>query len=229
MDTLQDTPATVSENRPNYYAIIPADIRYDAELKPNEKLLYGEISALANRSGEAWASNRYFAELYGVIPNTIRTWIRHLEKRGYITTRYEYDGQEIKARYISIRPLPSEISIPPIKNNGTPPLKNKYHNNTSINNTSNNKYIVEIVDYLNQKAGKNFRASGAGTKHITARLADGYSIEELKTVIDIKTKEWKGTDMEKYLRPETLFNSAKFDGYLNQQKKASGGFGDVWT
>ena len=61
----------------------------------------------------------------------------------------------------------------------------------------------------------NYRASSAATqKHINARLAEGYTLEDFFTVIDKKCAEWKGTDMEKYLRPETLFGS-KFENYLN--------------
>lgn len=79
----------------------------------------------------------------------------------------------------------------------------------------------DIIDYLNQKAGTHFRHSSADTKkHIKARFNDGFSLEDFKTVIDKKSKEWKGTDMEKFLRPATLFGT-KFEGYLNQ-KEASG-------
>ena len=79
----------------------------------------------------------------------------------------------------------------------------------------------DIIDYLNQKAGTHFRHSSADTKkHIKARFNDGFTLEDFKTVIDKKSKEWKGTDMEKFLRPATLFGT-KFEGYLNQ-KEASG-------
>lgn len=74
------------------------------------------------------------------------------------------------------------------------------------------KYIVE---YLNEKAGTHYRPASKSTQgHIKARLAEGYTVEDFKTVIDKKVKEWKETPFEKYLRPETLFGS-KFEGYLN--------------
>lgn len=69
---------------PGYYAIIPASVRYDKELQPNAKLLYGEITALAQREGFCWAGNDYFAELYAVSNETISRWISALKKAGYI-------------------------------------------------------------------------------------------------------------------------------------------------
>ena len=72
------------ENKPAYYAIIPSEVRYCEELKFAERLLYGEITALAGKEGYCFATNRYFAELYQVIPGTISRWINHLENLGFV-------------------------------------------------------------------------------------------------------------------------------------------------
>ena len=95
--------------------------------------------------------------------------------------------------------------------------------------TTENKDIVEqspttpipyqeVVDYLNQKTGKNFKASSTVTqRHIKARFADGYTLDDFKRVIDTKTTQWlKDKKMAGYLRPNTLFG-AKFESYLNEQ------------
>ena len=77
------------------------------------------------------------------------------------------------------------------------------------------KEYISIVSYLNEKAGTGFKATTAKTKSaIHARLAEGFTLEDFKIVIDKKCQEWIGTDMQKYLRPETLFGT-KFEGYLN--------------
>ena len=76
---------------------------------------------------------------------------------------------------------------------------------------------INIVEYLNQKTEKNYRSSSKKTKTcIHARLAEGYTFEDFKTVIDNKCNAWKGTDMDQYLRPETLFGT-KFESYLNEK------------
>lgn len=78
--------------------------------------------------------------------------------------------------------------------------------------------ISSIVDYLNKKTGKRFRSDTQGTtKYISARLNEGYTYEDFIKVIDTKTCEWKNTDFEKFLCPDTLFNSEKFPKYLNQK------------
>lgn len=77
------------------------------------------------------------------------------------------------------------------------------------------KVITEIVDYLNEKAHKNYKPTSKTTiKHINARLKEGYTLSDFKRVIDNRCATWLGTDMEQYLRPETLFGS-KFESYLN--------------
>ena len=92
------------EEKPNYFAVIPADVRYDSELKANEKLLYGEISSLCNKYGYCIATNEYFAKLYNVSPRTITDWVKNLEDKNYVkceieTKRYE-DGTVKKVRKI---------------------------------------------------------------------------------------------------------------------------------
>ena len=77
--------------------------------------------------------------------------------------------------------------------------------------------IKEIVQYLNDRCGTRYRYQTKGTKeHINARLKEGYTVDDFKLVIDKKFEEWNGTDMEKFLRPETLF-AGKFESYLNQK------------
>lgn len=104
---------------------------------------------------------------------------------------------------------------------------NRTTNDTTVDTTvepqtinkqlNNNKYIVEIVNYLNSKCGTNYKPSTVNTKkHISARLNDGYKLNDFYKVIDKKVKDWKGTNMEQYLRPDTLFGS-KFESYLNQK------------
>lgn len=90
---------------PNYYAMIPANVRYDKSLKPNEKLLYGEITALSNKMGYCIAKNSYFANLYSVHKKTISDWISNLKDKGYIDVELIYDDKEIVERrlYLSMK------------------------------------------------------------------------------------------------------------------------------
>lgn len=88
---------------PNYYAIIPANVRYDKKLKPNEKLLYGEIVALTGKTGECWATNRYFSQLYDVTIPVVSKWISNLSKNGYIRVEtIKKQNNEIEKRVIKI-------------------------------------------------------------------------------------------------------------------------------
>lgn len=82
-----------------------------------------------------------------------------------------------------------------------------------------------IVDYLNLKASSKFKYTTASThQSINARLEEGYTIGDFKKVIDIKSDEWLGTEMQKYLCPTTLFRPGNFEKYLNQKevKKKNG-------
>lgn len=87
---------------------------------------------------------------------------------------------------------------------------------TVTENDSVKEAIREIVDYFNEITGKHYTYTGKDTvKAIKARLADKFTVDDFKTVIYKKTKQWKGTEMEQYIRPQTLFGN-KFESYLNQ-------------
>lgn len=82
----------------------------------------------------------------------------------------------------------------------------------------------EIIDYLNAAANKKYRHSTPKTKNlIQARYKENFDINDFKKVIDIKTKEWLKSDMERYLRPETLFGT-KFESYLNQSESINNNY-----
>jgi uncharacterized phage protein (TIGR02220 family) len=92
------------------------------------------------------------------------------------------------------------------------------------NNTLSSKpdhIFSEVIDYLNEKAETQFKSSSKKTQSlIHARQSDGFTLDDFKKVIDNKVSEWKGNEMGKYLRPETLFGT-KFESYLNQKKERS--------
>ena len=219
-----------------YYAIIPANVRYDEDLTPNAKLLYGEITALCNEKGYCWASNTYFAELYKTSTKTISRCISQLVDKNYISLElvYKENSKEIQERRLrlyfgggmdkNVHRYRQKCQDPMDKNVHTPMDKNVQDNNTIINNTFNNKdYIYSrVIEYLNKKAGTKYKDTTKKTRQlIKSRIDEGFTEEDFLRVIDNKVSEWKGTEWENYLRPETLFGT-KFENYLNQKKVVRG-------
>ena len=121
----------------NYYAIIPAPVRYCKKLKANEKLMFGELTALANEKGFCYASNDYFANLYDVSKTSVSKWISNLEKNKFIRLKmiYQKGTKQIKERRIYIAPLLKKTSIP-IEENFNTPIEEKLKVNiyNKINN-----------------------------------------------------------------------------------------------
>ena len=110
---------------PGYTAILPPRVRYDKELPPNAKLLYAEISAMADVTGFCWASNRYLAALFGVSKGTVTELLGQLAERGYIeieVLRDDKNAVQERRVYVTDTGL---LHLPPIaKNRDTPPPKN---------------------------------------------------------------------------------------------------------
>ena len=81
---------------------------------------------------------------------------------------------------------------------------------------------MEVLDFLNRKTGKHFRAVDANLALIRARLADGIAAWQLKAIVSRKLRDWQGTDQARYLRPATLFNKTKCEQYLGDLPAANG-------
>lgn len=123
------------ENKKSYYAIIPATVRYDADLVPNAKLLYGEITALCNEKGYCWASNRYFADLYGVSTDSISRWIAQLAEKFFVILIFKEGDRQI---YLGGYGKKAE--------GGTAKMPGGYRKNAEHNNTVNTtKNISEVA------------------------------------------------------------------------------------
>lgn len=118
---------------PNYYAIIPANVRYDTDLSANSKLLYGEITALCDKEGYCWATNDYFANLYQISKKTITRNIKQLESKGYINLFYQTNGA-IKKRYITTDKNVFERTKMSFDEGQKCPINNTSNNIKEINN-----------------------------------------------------------------------------------------------
>ena len=115
--------------KPSFYAVLPAYVRYEKRLKPAERLLFAEISALTNKFGYCTASNGYFADLYETRKETVSKWISHLSELGFLRLEMVYEGKQIKGRKIWIDEKVMTPIDEKVKGNNT------RLNNTRINNT----------------------------------------------------------------------------------------------
>ena len=202
---------------PNYYAIIPAKIRYDKELMANAKLLYGEITALCNDKGICWARNEYFADLYDVSNETISRWISQLNKKKYIKVKmfYKKDSKEIDKRIISINQYPidenvntycqenqsntilTKTSIPYIQKNQGGIDKNIKENITSINNKEKEErnFQSELKDviefYENNITLITSFISEDMEKYLKSGLYADLIIEAMKEAVSRNKRNWK--------------------------------------
>ena len=132
-----------------YFAVIPASVRYDKRLKANEKLLYGEITALTNERGYCWASNKYFSDLYGVTTQAVSKWINGLKDCGYISIEYTYKNgtKEIEGRRIKLASTGvSEVSTN--DSEGINKCFKGYQQKIKDNNTDNNNTVNNTNEYI---------------------------------------------------------------------------------
>lgn len=170
-----------------------------------------------------------------------RTGFKELKNLGYVTRKPVRQGQRIVGWETIVHEVPQDNSLlggfEHVENED---VQSEDVQSSRLLNTDNNQIlnkqitntkkdiefidtVQEIIEYLNLKASKNFKATTATTKRlINERITEGYTIEDFKRVIDNKVKQWiHDPNMNKYLQPNTLFNLNKFEGYLNENITSS--------
>lgn len=184
----------MDDEKPSYYSIITADVRYDERLKPNEKLLYSEITALSNKYGYCTATNSYFSKLYRADKSTVSRWVSHLEKCGYVQVEQTRNGKRIVQRkiYPVATPLLTKKSIPYAQKDQYPIDKKVKGNITRVNTTSMNmrERIKQPLDTNTELSLLSWPDSlGAMTDQISKLLLDasdqGMSADLLQKAIDL--------------------------------------------
>ena len=128
----------------SYYAVIPATVRYDNNVVPSAKLLYGEITALCNEKGYCWATNDYFGRLYSVSKRTISTWIKSLCDAGYISTEFILDNESQKVKVRCLKVVEKNFVALTKETYGPPRsrLREPHEENFAENNTLNNTFNI---------------------------------------------------------------------------------------
>ena len=220
---------------------IPKKYWLDENLSIIEVTFMAEIESLDGENG-CFASNNHFADFFGISASRVSQIINSLKDKGYIEISYNKKGKQVVSRLIRVvNKLNKGIknTKDPIKKTQEGYLENCEGNNTTrvIQDSNTNKSNKgqaqpthtlaaqrrEVIEYLNQKTGKNFKPDADGNKRvITPRLKEGYTVAELKHIIDVKYAEWHGKVFKNgkpgdfYMRPETLFRVSKIESYQTE-------------
>ena len=185
---------------------IPTDlIRESKRGNPfSETDAVADIFSMADEKGEFYSTTRKLMNRWGWGNTRVTNFIYYLEKQDIIKTQTRHKQDTlycINTEFLSVRQNTNKTQT--------------RHKQDTMKDEDTEIY-KRIIGYLNMVCGTNYKPNNKQTKeHIHARLEDGFTEDDFYTVIDKKAGEWKGTKMEQYLRPQTLFNT-KFESYLNQ-------------
>jgi|GEM_PF-2005094 len=219
------------------YGIIFRSVMRDTNLTIGAKAVYAYLCTFAGNKKTAFPSRKLMCHELGINKDTLTKYMRNLLDAGYIKKEQKKVSGKFAHNVYTIYDFPESPSTENTMSENYrvrkfPTPKNSATNSNSNSNNNidlNNIYIVEnqenekqeqipyqeIIEYLNEKTGKQYRYTTPKTRElIKARWKEGFSLNDFKKVIDNKTLEWKNTKWENYLRPVTLF-STKFESYLN--------------
>lgn len=219
----------------NFIAVYPSLAK---EIGLNEAIILQQIHYWIRDSkkivdGQRWTYNSIRAwqkQLPFFSQSTIKRIFKKLEEEGLIvsgsfnkapfdkTKWYTIDYSKLNSRLGQNEPMGSVSLNQPIPNSSSNSSSNSSKRYSAADAAPSIPF-KEIIGYLNEKAGRNYKPSTPATKKfIKARWNEGFRLNDFKKVIDVKTDEWKGTDFDYCLRPQTLFGT-KFEAYSNQKPK----------
>ncbi len=199
---------------------------------------HNRANGLNIHDGDAWTYNtvKAFAELFPYMSERqIYNALKHLENEGLIKTGCYNENPWDRKKWYSVTEK-GKCILQKCKMDNDENVKCTSCENvksyttdikhTDINNTDNKQHIYsEIIAYLNDKCGTRYKATESTKRIIHERIQEGFTKDDCFKVIDNKVATWKGTEWEKFLRPDTLFRASKFQGYLNEkpvEKKHAG-------
>tara|TARA_R100001530_G_C4288537_1_gene147399 strand:+ start:19 stop:624 length:606 start_codon:yes stop_codon:yes gene_type:complete len=194
--------------KPNYYAVIPAEVRYNKKLTPNAKLLYAEITALCNMNGKCTASTQYFCRLYEVSRVSIQKWLKSLENNNYIKriNIYEQGSKQILTRIITLVNIPCKEKL-------TDNSNTKVYTNNNI--TYSNKALFKKPTLDQVKEYCKIR-----NNNIDAEAFIAYYESKGWMVGSGKMKKWKAAivtwEKREKSKPQTM---SKLDSQINEYLK----------
>lgn len=240
------------ENKPNFYAILPATVRYDERLNAIQKLFYAEISALSTKEKRCWATNKYFEDVFGVSTSTVTRALNGLIDLGYLKRVIVYkDGtKEIERRYLYICEI---ANTPIVESDVTPIVKNEEDNNTREEQYKKEQYIGESQDdcagsrvtkekQLQEDFEKlwelypNKKGKTAAFKAYKRAIKDGVTNKEIQTGIVAYKKQIAINRTEKqYIKHGgTFFNQRCWEDEdlkeivtTSKQQETNGNFSDI--
>jgi uncharacterized phage protein (TIGR02220 family) len=211
------------KNKTDNFTIVANEIFRRSDVSARAKGIYAYIMTLP----DDW--KLYKSELYNHFTEgitAIDTAFKELEKLGYITKERhkcedgKFSGWDYTIRESVEKTDPMENRLSDNPKSGNQQLLSTNSSQSTDKQSTDNIYSgvsEEIIAYLNEKCGTRYKATKSTKELIHARIEEGFTKDDCFTVIDNKAASWKGTEFEKFLRPETLFRASKFQGYLNEK------------
>lgn len=182
---------------PNFYAVIPADVRYSSATH-GAKLLYGELTALSTKEGYCWATNEYFAALYDVNANTISEWIGQLKKLGFVSVEIDKPNGNSRKIWVAI---PKKRDTYPEKTGEGYPEKTGDSINYIYPSTTSNYTVVEEAKKPKKKTSTTdtfirlFRSVNPFWQRLLIRPAD---LDAVPLLLEEHPMDWWVDFMPKY-------------------------------